>query len=176
MTSTIATHGTSSPTARPGPGRSSRGVDGGGRSGGGLRAFKVGAWAWIATGAGHTLGDIYSRVSAAGTTTALDDAMRAEPFDLMGLHRTYYDVTMGFSLAMGTCMVCVGILFLWIVRVTGQQSLRPAALLALAMSAVALGITAWLEPPPPIVLFTLACFAFALAARSAQPREAPAQP
>lgn len=142
------------------------------RSGRSLRWFKVGAWSWIATGTGHTLGDIATRFFPVDSTIAVDDMMRSTPFVLMGLHRTYYELTMGFSLIMGTCIVFVGILFLWIARLTGGRGLRPTALLALAMSVVALALSAWLEPPPPIVLFSLACVGFAVAARSGQPREA----
>lgn len=130
------------------------------------RSFRIGAWCWIITGAGHTLGDIYLRNFASDADESIDAAMRAHPFDMLGLHRTYYEVTMGFSLAMGLCMVFVGVLLLYIHRLTPRQGLRPAAILGLTMSAAALAISAWLEPPPPIVLFSVACVAFGLSVRN----------
>lgn len=131
-----------------------------------LRFFRVGAWCWVVTGVGHSLADIYLRIFPRAEDKAIDDLMRAHSFDLLGMHRTYYEVTMGFSLAMGVCMVFVGILLLRILRLTAHQGIRPAAVLGLAMSTIALAITTWLEPPPPIVLFSLASIAFGLSARS----------
>jgi hypothetical protein len=129
--------------------------------------FKVGAWCWIAIGAGHTLGDIFLRVFPRPEDQAFDDLARAHPFDMMGMHRTYYDVTLGFSLAMGVCMVFVGILLLWIARLTAHQSIRPVAMVGLAMSTFGLVLSALLEPPPPIVLFSVATIAFGLSLRNA---------
>lgn len=129
--------------------------------------FRIGAWCWIATGTGHTIGDVFLRAFPRDEDKAIDDIMRASSFDLMGLHRSYYEVTMGFSLAMGCCMVFVGILLLWIAKLTARQDIRPAAILGLAMSAVALTICALLEPPPPIVLFSAACVAFGLSVGTA---------
>ena len=129
-----------------------------------MPGFRVGAWCWIATGVGHTLGDVFSRLFPADASQAIDAAMRAHPFELFGLHRTYYQVTMGFSLAMGVCMVFVGVLLLHIHRITPRQGLRRAAVLGLGMSAIALTLSALFEPPPPIVLFSAACVAFALSA------------
>lgn len=128
------------------------------------RSFRVGAWCWIITGTGHTSADIFMRLSPSAADDSIDAAMRAHPFELFGLQRTYYDVTMGFSLAMGLCMVFVGILLLHVHLLTPRQGLRTAAVLGLTMSAVALAISAWLEPPPPIVFFSVACVAFALSA------------
>jgi hypothetical protein len=130
-----------------------------------MPSFRIGAWCWIVTGTGHTLGDIYTRVFPSTADDYIDAAMRAHPFELFGLHRTYYELTMGFSLSMGLCMVFVGVLLLHIHKLTPRQGLRAAATLGLAMSAAALAISAWLEPPPPIVFFSVACVAFGLAVR-----------
>lgn len=130
-----------------------------------MQSFRVGAWCWIATGTGHTLGDISMRVFPSTADDSIDAAMRAHPFELFGLHRTYYELTMGFSLSMGLCMVFVGVLLLHIHKLTPGEGLRSAATLGLAMSAAALALSAWLEPPPPIVFFSVACVAFGLAAR-----------
>ncbi|WBQ06217.1 LIC_13387 family protein [Kribbella sp. CA-293567] len=129
-----------------------------------MPGFRVGAWCWIATGTGHTLGDLVLRVFPMDGDKAIDAAMRAHPFELFGLHRSYYQVTMGFSLVMGVCLVFVGVLLLHIHRITPRRSLRRAAVLGLGMSAVALTLSALFEPPPPIVLFSAACVAFALSA------------
>lgn len=129
-------------------------------------SFRVGAWCWIITGTGHTLADTFMRLSPSDADESIDAALRAHPFELFGLQRTYYEVTMGFSLAMGLCMVFVGILLLYVHLLTPRQGLRRAAVLGLTMSAVALAISAWLEPPPPIVFFSVACVAFGLAVRN----------
>lgn len=127
-----------------------------------LTWFRVGAWCWMVTGAGHLLGDISLR--AAGGDPAIDAQMRAHALDLMGTQRTYYQLMMSFSLAMGIALVCVGILLLQLA--THARDIRPIAVLALSMSALSLTMSVWLDPPPPIILFTLACAAFALSLRA----------
>jgi hypothetical protein len=39
------------------------------------------------------------------------------------------------------------------------------------MSALSLAMSIWLDPPPPIVLFTLACVCFGLGLRTAPDRQ-----
>jgi ABC-type amino acid transport system permease subunit len=129
-------------------------------------SFRVGAWSWIVTGAGHTLLDIARRSSPSDADASVNATLRSGGFELLGLHRTYYEVSMGVSLLMGVCIVFVGVLLLHIQRLTPPQGLRAAATLGLAMSAAALAVSAWLEPPPPIVFFSAACVAFGLAVRS----------
>lgn len=124
--------------------------------------FRAGAWCWILTGSGHLLGDIYLR--AAGGDPAIDTLMRAHTLDLMGTHRTYYQLMMSFSLAMGIAVLFVGILLLQLAR--HARDIRPTAKLALAVSALSLTMSIWLDPPPPIVLFGLACAAFGLSLRT----------
>jgi xanthine/CO dehydrogenase XdhC/CoxF family maturation factor len=128
--------------------------------------FRIGAWCWIVTGTGHTLIDISTRIFASDADEFVDGTLRARSFGMLGLRRSLYDVSMGVSLSMGLTMVCVGVLLLHIHRLTPRQDLRTAATLGLAMSAAALAISVWLEPPPPIVFFSVACVAFGLAARS----------
>lgn len=132
-----------------------------------LTWFRTGAWCWILTGTGHLLGDIYLRT--AGGDSAINAQMRAHTLDLMGTQRTYYQLMMSFSLAMGISVVFVGILLLQLARHASE--LRPIAALALAMSALSLAMSIWLDPPPPIVLFTLACVCFGLALRTAPDRQ-----
>ncbi|KAA0117203.1 LIC_13387 family protein [Mycolicibacterium sp. P9-22] len=132
-----------------------------------LTWFRAGAWCWILTGAGHLLGDIYLRT--AGGDSAIDAQMRAHTLDLMGIQRTYYQLMMSFSLAMGVAVMFVGILLLQLARHASE--LRPLAALALAMSALSLAMSIWLDPPPPIILFTLACACFGLSWRAAPDRQ-----
>lgn len=133
-----------------------------------LKWFRAGAWLWIVTGTGHLLGDIYLRAT---TVTEIDTLMRAHSLDLMGIRRTYYQLMMSFSLAMGVALVFVGILLLYVAKVV--PDIRRIAGLALAMSLLSLTMSVWLDPPPPIVLFSLACVCFGLSLRhSAVRREA----
>ncbi len=130
-----------------------------------LRLFRVGAWCWVVTGVGHTLADLSLRTFPSSEGEAVDDFLRAHSLEVLGLDRTYYAVTMGFSLLMGLCLVFVGILLLRLAALGRDQGLRPPAMLGLVLTAPALAISAWLEPPPPIVVLGVACLAFALAAR-----------
>ncbi|MGK2869136.1 MAG: LIC_13387 family protein [Mycobacterium sp.] len=126
-----------------------------------LTWFRVGAWCWITTGAGHLLGDIALRTAG---STEIDDLMRTHSLDLMGTQRTYYQLMMSFSLAMGIGLVFIGILLLYVARLA--PDIAPVAALGLAMSVLSLGMSVWLDPPPPIILFSVACVAFGLALRS----------
>lgn len=130
--------------------------------------FRAGAWCWILTGSGHLLGDVYLRVT--GGDPAIDSVMRAHALNLMGTQRTYYQLMMSFSLAMGIALVFVGILLLQLASHVGDT--RRVTVLALAMSVVSLAMSIWLDPPPPIVLFALACGCFGLALRAAPDRQA----
>jgi hypothetical protein len=87
----------------------------------------------------------------------------------MGTQRTYYQLMMSFSLAMGIALVFVGILLLQLAR--HVREIRPIAALALAMSVLSLTMSIWLDPPPPIILFSLACTAFGLSLRAAPDRQ-----
>ena len=132
-----------------------------------LSWFRIGAWCWILTGAGHLLGDIYLRTT--GGDPPIDAVMRAHALDLMGTQRTYYQLMMSFSLAMGVTLVFVGILLLQLAK--HVRGIRAIAALALAMSALSLTMSIWLDPPPPIILFTLACACFGLSLRAAPDRQ-----
>lgn len=132
-----------------------------------LKWFRAGAWWWILTGVGHLLGDIYLRV--AGGDSAIDTLMRAHALDLMGTQRTYYQLMMSFSLAMGVTLVFVGILLLQLAK--HVDIIQPVTRLALAMSVLSLAMSIWLDPPPPIILFSLACACFGLSLRAAPVRQ-----
>lgn len=125
--------------------------------------FRVGAWCWVATGVGHLIGDIGMRLMGSGSAE-VDAVMRAHSLDVFGVRRSYYELMMSFSLAMGVALVFVGVLLLYLSRVA--RDIRPVTQLALAMSVISLAMSAWLDPPPPIVLFTAACAAFAVALRT----------
>ncbi|MGU3500668.1 LIC_13387 family protein [Mycobacterium sp. C31M] len=127
------------------------------------RWFRVGAWCWVATGAGHLIGDIGMRLLGSGSEE-VDAVMRAHTLDVFGVRRSYYELMMSFSLVMGVALVFVGVLLLYLSRVA--RDIRPVTLLALAMSVISLAMSVWLDPPPPIVLFAAACLAFAMALRS----------
>lgn len=129
--------------------------------------FRAGAWCWILTGIGHLLGDIFLR--ATGGDPAIDAHLRAHALDLMGTQRTYYQLMMSFSLAMGIALVFVGILLLQLAR--HVRDTRPSAGLALAMSAISLTMSIWLDPPPPIILFTVACVCFGMSLRTLPARQ-----
>ncbi|MGW0159446.1 LIC_13387 family protein [Mycobacterium sp. NPDC003323] len=128
-----------------------------------LTWFRAGAWCWIATGTGHLLGDIAMRTTTSDSE-AIDALMRAHTLELFGVHRSYYQLMMSFSLAMGLALVFVGILLLYLARTV--DDIRPVAALALAMSVVSLAMSVWLDPPPPIVLFGVACTAFVVSLRT----------
>lgn len=131
-----------------------------------LTWFWVGAWCWITTGAGHLLGDIALRTAG---TTEIDELMREHSLDLMGVQRTYYQLMMSFSLAMGIGLVFIGMLLLYLARLA--PNIAPVAALGLAMSLLSLAMSVWLDPPPPIVLFSAACLAFGLSLRANMVRQ-----
>jgi ABC-type Na+ efflux pump permease subunit len=126
--------------------------------------YRVGAWCWIITGLGHTAGDVYLRLMPSDDDEAFDAVLRNQTFELMGAQRSHYELFMGFSLAMGISIALVGVLFLMLARFAAEpRQARQAGFVGLAASLGLLALSAALEPPPPIVLFTLASLAFAAA-------------
>ncbi|WP_067857281.1 LIC_13387 family protein [Nocardia shimofusensis] len=125
--------------------------------------YRVGAWCWIATGLGHTVGDIALRLSPPEADSAFDDMLRDHPFELMGAQTSYYDLYMGFSLAMGLAIGLVGVMLLMLERsATRPGQNRPAAMVGFAASSVLLALSITLLPPPPIIFFAIASVAFAV--------------
>jgi hypothetical protein len=137
-------------------------------------AYRIGAWSWIVCGAAHTILDIAMRLSPTPADEALDDAMRAQPFELGGIERTTYELMQGISLAMGVAIVTVGVLLLFAGRLAASAGrARTAILIGLVTSVVMLGLALALLPSPPIVLFTVASMAFGFALFGKDPVTAP---
>lgn len=116
------------------------------------RAFRVGAWAWVVTGAGHLAITGLQAIRAEESTAVT--AMRAHEVAVGGIARSMYDLNLGMSLVMGVALVFGGLVLL---RVPPGRSLSG---LALAFSLVVLGLSLWLLPAPPIVFFSVAVVAF----------------
>ncbi|MFI6166311.1 hypothetical protein ACIBCN_05940 [Nocardia sp. NPDC051052] len=126
------------------------------------RAYRIGAWCWIATGTVHTALDvIVDRLPKSFAENEIQDAMRSHTFDLPGLKRSYSDLLNGFSLGIGLLLILVGVLFLLLGRAAGQA--RVAALTGLVGSVVLLINAAALLPLPPIIMFSVASVAFGVA-------------
>jgi hypothetical protein len=131
-----------------------------------FRFYGIGAWLWIITGVTHTLFDLLSRLFPSAAKEPVRTALHNLPFEFLGMSSDYYRLTMGFSLAMGTSIALVGVLFLLIARLTAGAAARtrPVCLVGLAASLglLAISITA-LQLPPPMITFALASLAFATA-------------
>jgi hypothetical protein len=131
-----------------------------------FRFYRIGAWLWIITGVAHSMADVLSRLFPTAAKEPVRAALRNLPFEFLGMNSDYYKLTMGFSLAMGTSIALVGVLFLLIARLTAGTAARtrPACFVGLAASLglLAISITA-LQLPPPMITFTLASLAFAAA-------------
>ncbi|MFD4432518.1 hypothetical protein [Nocardia sp. NPDC058497] len=125
--------------------------------------YRIGAWCWIIAGLGHTVGDVvFTRLMPTDADKAFDDVLRNQPFELVGSQRNHYELFMGFSLIMGISVALVGVLFLMLARFAAEpRQTRQAGFVGLAASLGLLALNVALEPPPPIVLFTLASLAFA---------------
>ncbi|AXB47993.1 LIC_13387 family protein [Amycolatopsis albispora] len=131
-----------------------------------MKTFRIGAWAWIATGAGHLA--TAALLAAKAATPEADramTAMREYGIELLGLQRSLADLDRGMSLVMGVALIFAGAVCLFV-----PEASRKLAGLALAASVVALGLSAWLLPLPPIVLFAVACIAFGWSLAKPQPR------
>ncbi|MGW6446265.1 LIC_13387 family protein [Lentzea sp. NPDC055074] len=123
------------------------------------RTFRIGAWAWIATGVGHlaimgvmALGD--PDPAAARAAAAAEEV----EFALGGVSRTLHEVDLGINLVMSVALVFGGLVCL----VAAKEGPVPRALtgLGFATSLVLLGVSVVLLPSPPIVLFAVAALAF----------------
>ncbi|BCJ47595.1 hypothetical protein GCM10010168_19530 [Actinoplanes ianthinogenes] len=135
-----------------------------------LSAFRAGAWAWVLTGAGHlTLAAVLALRPADPATAPAVAAMRDADFGFAGPGRSLYDLNAGMSLVMGVALIFAGLVCVLVARgapalVGRSRSLSGPALVA---SMVAFGLSVWLLPLPPIVLFGVATAAFGWAVRRA---------
>jgi hypothetical protein len=143
-----------------------------------LSAFRTGAWAWILTGAGHlTLAAVMELRPEDPAGARATAAMRAYAVDIAGVRRSLYDIDLGMSWVMGTALVFGGAVCLLVARSAPAlvTRSRPLSGLALAASLVVLGLSLFLLPAPPIVLFAVACVAFGLALAAVRPVPPPAE-
>jgi len=131
-----------------------------------FRFYRIGAWLWIITGVVHNAGDILARLFPSPAKEPIRATLRGLTFELVGMRNDYYNLIKGFSLAMGTSIALVGVLFLMIARLAAgtPDRARPACLVGLVASAglFALSVVV-LQLPPPIITFALASLAFAAA-------------
>ncbi len=131
-----------------------------------FRFYCIGAWLWIITGVGHSIADVLSRAFPSAADKLADAALSDLPFEFFGMNSDYYRLTMGFSLAMGTSIALVGVLFLLIAGLAANTTdrARPACFVGLAASVGLFVLSvAVLQLPPPIITFALASLAFAAA-------------
>ncbi|MDI6100312.1 hypothetical protein QLQ12_17030 [Actinoplanes sp. NEAU-A12] len=127
-------------------------------------AFRIGAWSWIVCGTGHSILDVAMRLSPSLEEERVDAVLRGQVMNLGGVSRTSYEVMQGISLAMGAAIVTVGVLLLYIGRLSSSTGrTRPAVLIGLVASVLMLGLAVALLPSPPIVLFSVATAAFGFA-------------
>ena len=125
-----------------------------------LTAFRVGAAAWMFTGVVH---DILELVLPADPE--LDAAMRATSLELGPVSLQADLLNRGMSLSMGLAMLVVGLLLWMIAEALEAPShrMRTFGVVALVSSAAALALAVVFVPGPPLVTFTVATVAFAVA-------------
>lgn len=137
--------------------------------------FRIGAWAWVTTGVGHLAIAVAltwrPREPEAARAVA---AMREYEMAIAGIARSLYEVNQGMSLVMAAALIFGGLVCLLVARSAPDLVTRSRALsgLCLAASLVVLGLSLWLLPAPPIVLFTVAAIAFGRAFATAHPEPA----
>ncbi|MBZ2198549.1 LIC_13387 family protein [Occultella gossypii] len=123
-------------------------------------AFRVGAIAWVFTGVAHDILEFVLPVDP-----ELTAAMRASNIQVGPATLNAELLNRGVSLAMGLTMIVVGVL-LWmiadLVRSGPERGLR-FGVVALVSSAALLAVAVVLIPGPPLVTFTVATIAFAVA-------------
>jgi len=137
--------------------------------------FRIGAWSWVITGAGHLM-------LAAGLALRPEDpaaaraiaAMRVYSVEFAGVRRSLRDIDLGMSLVMAAALIFGGVVCLRVARSAPDLVTRSRSLsgLGLAASLVVLGLSLWLLPAPPIVLFSVASVAFGWALAAARPAPA----
>lgn len=138
----------------------------------GLKVFRIGAWAWVVTGVGHlaTAALLASRPEDPAASSALV-AMREYGTEIAGVRRSLLDLDRGMSLVMAAALIFGGLVCLLVARSAPDLVTRSRSLsgLCLVASLVVLGLSVWLLPAPPIVLFTIACLAFGRVLATAHP-------
>ncbi|MEV0589457.1 hypothetical protein [Nonomuraea sp. NPDC050310] len=124
--------------------------------------FRVGAWIWFITGAGHLTLDLLDRLQPESVATAsLNAVLRAHPFELFGIRRTEWDIYTGFSIAIGIFNMIIGLLFVLVDRIVEDPDRRrPVTLLGAVASLACCALSAVFLPTPPIVNYGLATLAF----------------
>lgn len=138
-----------------------------------LALFRVGAWAWIVTGVGHLVITVVMALRPEDPAAARAlAAMREYSVEVAGVRRSLRDIDLGMSLAMTAGMIFGGLVCLLVARSAPELLARPLVGLALAGSLVMLGLSVWLMPTPPIVLFTVAGVAFGWALAVVRPAPA----
>ncbi|WP_344366204.1 LIC_13387 family protein [Streptomyces gobitricini] len=141
-------------------------------------AFRTGAWAWVLTGAGHlALAAVMALRPEDPAGARATAAMRAYVVEIAGVRRSLYDIDLGMSWAMGTALIFGGVVCLLVARSAPALVTRSRSLsgLGLAASLVILGLSLFLLPAPPIVLFAVASVAFGGALATARPVPPPAE-
>jgi hypothetical protein len=140
--------------------------------------IRVGAWSWVITGAGHLLleAGLALRPEDPAAARAIA-AMREYSVEFAGVRRSLHDIDLGVSLVMATALIFGGAACLRVARFAPDLVTRSRSLSGpgLAASLVLLGLSLWLLPAPPIVLFSVASAAFGWALAAARPALA-AQP
>ena len=137
-----------------------------------LKVFRIGAWAWVATGVGHLAAAalLASGPEDPDSAPALA-AMREYGTEITGIRRSLLDLDRGMSLVMAAALVFGGAVCLLVARSAPDLVTRSRSLsaLCLAASLVVLGLALWLLPAPPIALFTVAGVAFGWALAIVRP-------
>ncbi len=125
-----------------------------------LRAFRVGAAAWVFTGVLHDVLEL-----ALARDPGVEAALReASSIEIGALSLKPALLTSGVSLAMGVAMILVGVL-LWMLGDLlrdAPEKLARFAIVALVGSAAVLVLAVLHLLGPPILTFTVATIAFAV--------------
>ncbi|MCX2949176.1 LIC_13387 family protein [Lentzea sp. NEAU-D7] len=122
------------------------------------RTFRIGSWAWIATGVGHLAIMGAMALGDGGPAGERAAAAKEVEFALGGINRTLHEVDLGINFVMSIALVFGGLACL--VAVKAGPVPRALAGLGFATSLALLAVAVLLLPSPPIVLFALAALAF----------------
>ena len=114
----------------------------------------AGAWSLVATGVGHlAIVLLLAFTSPDPAVAAVLQVMASHSFTVMGIGRTHFQLSQGFSILMG--IFCLGLgatNLLWARAAPGVLSQVPAVLFAgEVISGAALVLAFLTMPPPPMV-------------------------